>query len=110
MTKEILRSLRPRSDGGDRVDGFSFDTQEQFVWLWQLGLGLTDLGENVAVDLRRGKCPVLLVIYRPFPLRVRAKLYKGEPVFAWGWMPWCRMPVLEDAAVSAERLLKLVAR
>ncbi|MEV1239329.1 hypothetical protein [Nonomuraea sp. NPDC049750] len=92
------------------MDGVLFDAQEQFVRLWQLGLGLSDLGENVAVDLRRGKCPVLLVIYQPFPLRVRAKLYKGERVFAWGWMPWCRMPVLEDVAVSAERLLKLVAR
>ncbi|MCA2228716.1 hypothetical protein [Nonomuraea aurantiaca] len=92
------------------MDSGSFDVQEQFVRLWQLGLGLTDLGENVAVDLPRGKCPVLLVIYQPFPLRIRAKLYKGERVFAWGWMPWCRIPVLEDTAVSAERLLKLVAR
>lgn len=92
------------------MDGVSFDAQEQFVLLWHLGRELTDLGEDVAVDLRRGMCPVLLVIYRPFPVRVRAKLYKGDRVFAWGWMPWCRMPVLEDTAESAERLLKLVAR
>jgi hypothetical protein len=90
------------------VTGVSLlEAQEQFTLLWDLGSGLLALGENVAVDQRRGECPVLVMRRRPFPLRVRVKMHKGARVYTWGWAPWCRTPVA--GVQAAERLLRQVS-
>lgn len=58
--------------------------QEQFIHLVRLAWDLHKRGLNGAVDLSRGKEPVLLLYRVPAPLTVMASFQEGRWFFTWG--------------------------